>query len=129
MRRSALRPLRAGLVATLWIVSIPGLTPAQSAGAPGSSLGGIQGTVKDGSGSAVAGAIVTLETAASAGQRTAITDQAGSFRFSAVKSGEYKIAIVALGFAVWTAPNLVVGSARINRRCLSFYRWLRRLPR
>ncbi len=110
MRRSALRPLRAGLVATLWIVSIPGLTPAQSAGAPGSSLGGIQGTVKDGSGSAVAGAIVTLETAASAGQRTAITDQAGSFRFSAVKSGEYKIAIVALGFAVWTAPNLVVGS-------------------
>ena len=47
--------------------------------AQGSTPGAIQGTVKDSSGSAVAGAIVTLETAASTGQRTAITDQAGIF--------------------------------------------------
>ena len=43
-----------------------------------------------------------LETAASTGQRTAITDQAGSFRFSAVEPGNYKITIAASGFAVWT---------------------------
>lgn len=51
---------------------------------------------------------MTLETAASTGPRTAITDQTGSFRFSAIEPGNYKIAIVALGFAAWTAPNVVV---------------------
>ena len=61
----------------------------------------------------MAGAIVTLETAEtspSAGQRTEIADQAGTFRFSAVEPGNYKITIAAAGFAVWTAPNVAVGS-------------------
>ena len=48
--------------------------------------------------------------AASTGQRTAITDQAGAFRFSAVEPGNYKITIAAAGFAVWTAANVAVGS-------------------
>jgi hypothetical protein len=64
--------------------------------------------VKDGSGSAVAGAVVTLEAAASTGQRTAITDQAGSYRFPAVEPGNYKITIAAPGFAIWTMPNVAV---------------------
>src|ERR1039457_1981822 len=54
------------------------------------------------------GAIVTLEAAASTGQRTAITDQAGSFRFPAVEPGNYKITIAAPGFAIWTTPNVAV---------------------
>ncbi len=66
--------------------------------------------MKDRSGSTVAGAIVTLETAASAGQRTAITDQAGAFRFSPVEPGNYKITIVASGFATWTAQNVAIAS-------------------
>src|ERR1019366_6420991 len=68
-------------------------------------------------GSTVAGAIVTLETAASTGpstaiidQRSAITDQAGAFRFSAVEPGNYKITIAASGFAVWTAANVAITS-------------------
>jgi hypothetical protein len=85
---------------------IPGVASAQSAGVQGS----IQGTVKDASGSTVAGAIVTLGTSTPTGQRTAITDQAGFFRFSAVDPGSYKIAIAAAGFAVWTAENVAVGS-------------------
>ena len=64
----------------------------------------------DDSGSAVAGAIVTLETTASPGRRTASTDQAGSFRFSAVEPGNYKVTIAASGFAVWTVANMAVGS-------------------
>ena len=68
-------------------------------------LGGIQGTVKDASGSAITGAIVTLETSTSTGQRTAITDQAGGFRFAAVECGSYKITIAAAGFATWTASD------------------------
>ena len=78
---------------TLWMMLIPGLAFAQSA------LSTIQGTVKDGSGSTVTGAIVTL---ASTGERTAVTDQTGAFRFSAVDPGNYKITIAASGFAVWT---------------------------
>lgn len=97
------RPIIQCLAPALWMMLIPGLASAQSAGS-------IQGTVKDGSGSAVAGAIVTLETTASTGQRTAIADQAGAFRFSAVEPGNYKIAIAAAGFAVWTAPNVAVAA-------------------
>ena len=66
--------------------------------------------MKDDSGSTVAKAIVTLETAASTGQRTAVTDQAGFFRFAAVEPGDYKITIAADGFAVWTAASVMVGS-------------------
>jgi hypothetical protein len=64
----------------------------------------------DDSGSAVAGAIVTLETSASSGQRTANTDQTGSFRFSAVEPGNYKITVAAAGFAVWTMAKVAVDS-------------------
>jgi hypothetical protein len=66
--------------------------------------------VKDDSGLAVAGAIVTLETTASPGQRTTSTDQTGSFRFSSVEPGNYKVMVAAAGFAVWTAANVAVGS-------------------
>ena len=101
------RPLILCLVPVLWMMFIPGFASAQPAAA---QRGAIDGSVKDGSGSVVAGAIVTLETAGSKGQRTTITDQAGSFHFSDVEPGNYKIAIAASGFTVWTAPNVVVGS-------------------
>jgi hypothetical protein len=94
----------------LWMPFIPGLACAQSPVAQGNAAGAIQGTVKDDSGSTVAGAIVTLETAASTGQRTAITDQTGFFHFSAAEPGNYKITIAADGFAVWTVANVTVGS-------------------
>jgi hypothetical protein len=86
---------------------IPGLAFAQSAGVQASAPSAIQGTVKDGSGSAVTGAIVTLKTSASTSQRTAITDQAGAFRFFDVEPGNYKITIAASGFAVWTMNGAV----------------------
>ncbi len=89
---------------------IPGLALAQASGDHAPDAGVVQGTVEDASGSTVAGAVVTLEAAASTGQRTAITDQAGTFRFSSVEPGNYNITIDALGFAVWTAANVAVGS-------------------
>src|SRR5580704_1289548 len=96
LRRTAAAP-------ALWMMFIPGLASAQQ--------GAIQGTVKDVSGSAITGAIVTLENSTlenstSAGQRTAITDQAGGFRFSTVTPGNYKITIAAAGFATWTDANV-----------------------
>src|SRR5580658_8803154 len=79
----------------LWILLIPGLASVQPAE--------VEGTVKDASGLAVKGAFVTLETSASTIPRTAITDQAGFFRFVAVEPGDYQITIAALGFEAWTA--------------------------
>jgi hypothetical protein len=111
VRRWTFRPMLPCLVPALWMMFIPGLASAQSAEAQGSTPSAIQGTVKDDSGSAVAGAIVTLETSATTGHRTAITDQAGSFGFLAVEPGNYTITIAAPGFAIWTMPNVAVASS------------------
>jgi len=80
-----------------------GWAPAQTAAAVA-----VEGTVKDGVGLAVAGAIVTLETAAGAEQRTTTTDQAGAFHFGDVATGSYNVTVAAGGFAVWTA-NVTAG--------------------
>jgi hypothetical protein len=130
MRRWIFRLVIPCLVPAIWIMSPPGLASAQPAATQRSAddqsqdapsrlaPGAIGGAVKDGSGSVVVGAIVTLETAASTGQRTTIADEAGSFHFSAVEPGTYRIAITASGFAVWTAADVVVGSGG-NPRLLS----------
>ncbi len=110
VRRWAAGPSIPCLAATLWMMFIPGLASAQSAGIQGSAPSAIRGTVRDVSGLAITGAIVSLESSVSTRQRTAITDQAGEFRFVAAEPGNYKITIVAAGFAVWTAANVVVDS-------------------
>jgi hypothetical protein len=107
-RRAACPTIRCPAL-TLWMIFIPGLAFAQSATVEGSTPSTVQGTVKDGSGSTVTGAIVTLETLASTGERTAVTGQDGAFRFLAVEPGNYKITIAASGFAVWTT-NVAVAS-------------------
>ena len=131
-RRRNFRPLILCLVPALWMMfnSRTGIRPTccgpkngddQSRDAPKlQAPGAIYGAVKDSSGSVVVGAIVTLETAASmgqsttgqstTGQRTTVTDDDGSFHFSAVDAGNYKITIAASGFAVWTAANVAAGS-------------------
>jgi hypothetical protein len=81
---------------------VAGWAPAQTAAVA------VDGTVKDGAGLAVAGAIVTLETAAGAEQRTTTTDQAGAFHFGDVAAGSYNVTVAAGGFAVWTA-NVTAG--------------------
>ena len=111
LRLWTFHPALSCLAPALWLMFLPGSTFAQSAEDQRSTPGSIQGAVKDSSGLTVAGAIVTLETAASTGQRTAITDQAGAFRFSAVEPGNYKITIVASGFGVWVAPNVAITSS------------------
>ena len=82
---------------------VAGWAPAQTAAAVA-----VDGTVKDDAGLAVAGAIVTLETAAGAEQRTTTADQAGAFHFGDVAAGSYNVTVAAGGFAVWTA-NVTAG--------------------
>ncbi len=135
-RRRAVPPMIPRLALTLGVMFIPGLACAQSARLPGSEPLAvplavpltISGTVNDVSGSAVAGAIVTLENAslenatlgnsAATVQRTAVTDQTGAFHFPASEPGNYKITIAAPGFAVWTKTDVAV-SAGVSPPALS----------
>src|ERR1035441_5936429 len=82
---------------------VAGWAPAQTAAAVA-----VDGTVNDGAGLAVAGAIVTLETAAGAEPTTTTTDQAGAFHCGDVAAGSYNVTVAAGGFAVWTA-NVTFG--------------------
>ena len=109
--RRIVGPVTRSLAAALSVIFLAGLASAQdqSPNPPSQHApGAIHGTVKDSSGSVVVGAIVKLEPAASTGPRTTITDEAGSFHFSAVEPGSYKITIAADGFTPWTSANVAV---------------------
>ena len=121
VERWSFRAVVSCLVPVLWTMSAAGLASAQDQlrAAPGQDAPGtIRGAVTDPSGSVVVGAVVTLETAASTGQRTTITDEAGTFHFSAVGPGNYTVTIAARGFAVWTSANVVARSGE-NQPLLS----------
>jgi outer membrane receptor protein involved in Fe transport len=59
---------------------------------------GLQGTVTDASGAAVAGAKVTLKDQATGVSRDTVTDQAGFYRFSQIPPGTYTATVEASGF-------------------------------
>ncbi len=59
----------------------------------------LSGTVKDGSGGAVAGASVTIFTPRQAIVATAITDAAGEFAIASLADGDYLIRVTARGFS------------------------------
>lgn len=115
------RAVMSCLPPVLWVMFAAGLASAagQIQAVPGQDAPGtIRGAVTDPSGSVVVGAVVTLETAASTGQRTTITDEAGTFHFSAVEPGNYTVTVTASGFAVWTSANAVARSGE-NQPLLS----------
>ena len=84
----------AALMPSLCILLIAQPCATQTPPVPGA----IRGAVTDSSGSVVEAAIVTLQAAGSAAQRTTLTDQTGSFHFSAVEPGAYALTITAAGF-------------------------------
>jgi hypothetical protein len=59
----------------------------------------VTGTVTDVQGATILGATVTLEDAAGHGKKTILSDEQGSFTFSAVNEGIFSITIEAEGFA------------------------------
>src|SRR5580658_8309599 len=86
------------------VLLVAGLCAAQTAPMPGS----LRGTVTDSSGAAVEAAIVTLQPAGSTAQRTTLTDETGTFHFSAVAPAAYTLTITAAGFADWDTKVSVV---------------------
>ena len=96
--RSRLQPgpsrLRWGAAIVPSLCLLAQLCAAQTTPAPET----LRGAVTDSSGAVVEAAIVRLQAAGSADQRTTLTDETGSFHFSAVEPGAYTVTITAGGF-------------------------------
>ncbi len=85
--------------------------PGQAAASPRAD-GHIYGTVTDPNGNVIVGAAVTLEATSSNSRQTFSTDSTGSFTFSDLGAGTYRVAIAAKGFADWVGPEIVLSSGR-----------------
>ena len=82
------------LTATMLLASSPAF--AQGGGA--SSTGSISGEVKDPQGGLLPGVTVNATSPAQIGTLTAVTNEAGIYRFPSVPPGEYKLAFELAGF-------------------------------
>jgi hypothetical protein len=82
------------LVAAITVSAAPAF--AQGGGA--SSTGSISGEVKDAQGGVLPGVTVTATSPAQIGALTAVTNEAGIFRFPSVPPGEYKVSFELSGF-------------------------------
>jgi hypothetical protein len=83
-----------GVVATLLLAA----TTAFAQGGGASSTGSISGEVKDTQGGVLPGVTVTATSPAQIGALTAVTNEAGIYRFPAVPPGEYKVNFELAGF-------------------------------
>ncbi|HEV2464569.1 MAG TPA: TonB-dependent receptor [Acidobacteriaceae bacterium] len=105
--------LRAGFI-VLWcifffalLLVVPG-TQAQTSLAEG----GISGTVTDSSGSAIAGASVTISGEIRSIQRRTVAAEDGGFQFSHLPSGDYRLVVTAPGFASYKNGGVTVSVGR-----------------
>src|SRR4051812_5729205 len=103
-------------IALILLLLLPVLAPAQV------TTGTIAGSVVDSTGSAVAGATVTLISEATAATRTLNSDAEGNFVFSAIKPGIYSVTAESAGFKKLTKEHvelvpgdtLAVGAMRLE---------------
>src|SRR5215471_16311372 len=75
--------------------------------------GAVQGTVQDQTGSAVAGATVTLRNPATNRSRKASTDLEGFFRMSELPVGLYEVHVEAPGFSLYTNNAIGISIGRV----------------
>jgi hypothetical protein len=72
--------------------------PAFAQGGGASSTGSISGEIKDAQGGVLPGVTVTATSPAQIGSLTAVSNEAGIYRFPAVPPGEYRVAFELAGF-------------------------------
>ena len=85
----------------IWaLIAVLGIsaTPAFAQGGGASSTGSISGEVKDAQGGVLPGVTVTATSPAQIGTLSAVTNEAGIFRFPSVPPGEYKLNFELAGF-------------------------------
>jgi hypothetical protein len=75
--------------------------------------GAVQGTVQDQTGSAVAGATVTLRNPATNRSRKALTDLDGFFRMGELPVGLYEVHVEAPGFSLYTNNAIGISIGRV----------------
>src|SRR5215831_6952844 len=85
-----------------WLTYAP-LLPAQSAG-----TGALTGTVTDPTGSVVPGATVTATNTETSQMRTSTTGTDGSYKFSLLPPGTYRMKFTATGFRTAEVPSVTV---------------------
>jgi hypothetical protein len=86
-----------------------GVLAAQQPSAPQPQNGTIVGTALDSNGGVVPGAVVVLQGAVPADQRSVFTSDAGFFQLDSVAPGvSYHLVIRAAGFADWSSPEVVL---------------------
>lgn len=101
------RNLAAGIsLLLLTFVLIPG-------GLAQETTGGLEGTLKDGTGATVPGATVTLKSDQLIGTKTVTTDKSGYYRFTNLPPGTYTIVALAPGFAESKRDNVLLGVGRL----------------
>jgi len=88
MKTSARRALPLALLSLL----------VASSGIAQETTAGIQGTVKDSSGSAVPNATLELSSPALAGLRRTTSDGEGNYRFASLPAGKYTMNVASTGF-------------------------------
>src|ERR1700679_1382947 len=95
-KKGGLRKTTRGLMLALFLCLLPSAAFAQTAGGTGT----ISGVVKDASGSAIAGATVTVASPALIeGNKAATTDSSGAYRIIDLRPGTYSVTFSAPGFA------------------------------
>lgn len=77
--------------------------------------GAVQGSVMDQTGSAVAGATITLRNPATNRTRLTSTDLVGLFRVGELPVGQYELHVGAPGFSLYTHNALVVSIGRVSQ--------------
>jgi hypothetical protein len=109
---SALRALRLRLWSVGFVVLVfTNLSVPQTSRVAGA----VQGTVIDQTGSAVAGAAVTLRNPATNRTRTTSTDLAGFFRVGELPVGLYEVHVEAPGFSLYTNNALVISIGSVSQ--------------
>lgn len=86
-------------IAAALLMAAPALvSPAFAQGGGASSTGSISGEIKDAQGGVLPGVTVTATSPAQIGQLSAVSNEAGIYRFPAVPPGEYRLSFELAGF-------------------------------
>src|SRR6516164_9622735 len=78
------------------------------------SRGTVSGTILDASGAVVAGARVVLTGAETGARRSALSNEAGIYRFDAVDLGMYKLGVTHPGFRPFLSSGVNVEANRVT---------------
>src|SRR5690348_6863057 len=90
----------------LWFVAL--LLSSSSMSAQTAGTGALTGTVTDSSGAAIAGAMVTATNTGNSQSRMTATGTDGSYKFSLLQPGTYRVKFEASGFAVIEVPSVQI---------------------